>query len=238
MRVSFLLQGFSASPDQRHRLNDLDPTFQAHFKSFRVQVGDRFSIFNGEGIRYTATLETEKIILVLTLDSLPKLTPSITLGLCVPMGSALEDSVGLAAECGVNEIYLLRSQFVQIPKAKQINFSRLEKIIHQSAQQAQLAWLPKLGHEILDLSTFLSQQTNSRLILCDETAGMAPMSATDRLEATKSFTVFIGPEGGWGPDDRRTLKGLALMGLGPTLLRVPTAVAAAVLRLRQTAVLA
>jgi 16S rRNA (uracil1498-N3)-methyltransferase len=66
-----------------------------------------------------------------------------------------------------------------------------------------------------------------RIMFCDEGRAGAPVGLPD---ASGPWAILIGPEGGFSPDERARLQGLACahpVALGPRILRADTAAVAA-----------
>ncbi len=105
---------------------------------------------------------------------------------------------------------------------------RWRKIARESAQQSRRARLPEIAEPVQFASALDS--AGFRIFL-DEQPGAPPLLPLllARAAETDLVSLLIGPEGGWTEDERaRALAaGWSAAGLGPTVLRAETAVAAA-----------
>jgi len=105
---------------------------------------------------------------------------------------------------------------------------RWRKIARESAQQSRRARLPEIASPVAFGAALSAPGLR---ILLDEQPGARPLLPLllARAAETNLVSLLIGPEGGWTDGERaRALgAGWASAGLGPTVLRAETAVAAA-----------
>ena len=129
-----------------------------------------------------------------------------------------------ATELGVDDIWLLTSEFAQVGEDRaNTRMTHWHKILVGAAEQSRRAYLPKL-HPAVPVGQFLLTETTSARILLQP--GSPPLP---RDLAREETTLIVGPEGGWAPSelDAAASHGIALHGLGNLTLRAETAPTAA-----------
>lgn len=97
---------------------------------------------------------------------------------------------------------------------------RLRSIVRESAEQSFRAVLPTLA-----FAPSLSSLLDHDSIVLSEVEGVQA-SLRDRIKGRTKATLVIGPEGGWSPREVEVI-GTRATSLGPRVLRVDTAAAAA-----------
>ena len=208
----------------------------------RLKIGDSLLVFNGvDGEWRCVIAEVLKKGVVLKAEEQvrPQSSgPDLELLISVVKKSALEFAVEKATELGVRRIRLVATHRTQV---SHVRMDRLDAIAIEAAEQTGRVDVPmidepvKLG-ELLD-----GWEAGRRLMFCDETGG-APATTALR-EASPStasrspspmggmpWSVLIGPEGGFSPEERERLRALPLttaVSLGPRILRADTAAIAA-----------
>lgn len=107
--------------------------------------------------------------------------------------------------------------------------SRWEAIVESAAEQSHRGGIPSVTGPVT-LSSALEDVSDGRLLALDPTASVPLAQAIDR---STSYTIAVGPEGGWTDEERSTLRarGALSVNLGPRILRARLApiVAAAIL---------
>lgn len=122
-------------------------------------------------------------------------------------------------ELGVSHIIPIISERSE---KKNLNIERLEKIIIEASEQSGRGTIPIL-HEIMDLKSSLINFTHIKSIAWD--IDSAKFVSQDIVDSTGAY---IGPEGGWSPQERELFKqhAVKIRSLGPQILRAETAVVA------------
>ena len=121
--------------------------------------------------------------------------------------------------------------------AETVRGDRLRAISTEAAEQTERLDVPEV-REPLPLTKLLDGWDAGRRIVFADEAGDAPpllevLSATVKRGVTgedKALALLTGPEGGFDPEERRLLRGLAFVtpvSLGPRILRAETAAVAA-----------
>lgn len=189
-------------------------------KVLRLGAGERVALFNGRDGLWEATLgekaRTAEVLRCLKPQPAPALPP-FALALCVPKREAWESALRQATEMGVDEIFPLLSARC-VPT--RLNEDRARELVREAAEQCERLTLPMV-HPMAKLADWLA-------------ARHAPVAwAYERLEGAFSpptaRCLLVGPEGGFDPAEVALLRGHAAvepLDLGPTILRVDTAVVA------------
>ena len=214
------------------RESDLAQDHQKHLRALRPDIDEKISFLNFLGKAAVYRVSSTRPLELFYLESFQKEESKIKthLYLAAPLGPALEQSVEQATETGYDVIHFLRSKHVQYPKGKELNFSRLKRIIEASCLQCGRFFAPELKDEMIDLSAALKESQKDLCVFADETsAGVVWGSGKSlSLKVQNKLSIFIGPEGGWAEDERRALRDQStVFSLGPHILRVPTAVVSA-----------
>ena len=142
-----------------------------------------------------------------------------------------------ATELGVAEITPLaaaRSEKALVAAAAK-RASRWQKILTEAAQQSRQLRAPVLHSATRSAEAFrsaagASERGSAALLFFSEFAGAPPLrSVLQNHPTARRAVIAIGPEGGWTEEERSSALdcGFAEAGLGPTILRTETAVAAA-----------
>jgi len=180
--------------------------------------------------------------------------PAITVAFALMKGDRLDWVVQKLTELGVDRIIPMTTQrvIVRWDEARADRaVHRLRSVARAAAMQSRRVWLPRVDG-VRSFSDLATEAAADRAT--EAAADRATESAAGRDEGGEaeggpavlgpavlgpavlavpgggSFgldrpTVLIGPEGGWSPDEVSC--GLPTVGLGPTILRVETAAAAA-----------
>ena len=208
----------------------------------RQGVGDVVSLFNGRDGEWRAvvTLVSKKGcgLRVEARTRAQAFTPDLDLIIALVKRPRLEIIVEKAVELGVRRI---RPALTARTNAGHCNVARLQAIAVEAAEQTGRLDVPQvMAPEKLERITQAWEQGRS-LVYCDE-AGDDPAApwggeagrARPMLQALSSgaaaihapWAILIGPEGGFSPQERLGLRGLAFVTpvtLGPRILRADTA---------------
>ena len=205
----------------------------------RLQVADELLLFNGrDGEWLSRVVEAGKRRCRLAVERLTRpqtVGPDLDLLVALVKRNRLETIVEKATELGARRIRLLITRRTQ---ADHTNVSRLQAIATEAAEQTGRLDVPEVL-EPIKLDRMLDDWDNGRrLMFCDE-AGDDPDApwgggegrARPALEALEGqargpWALLIGPEGGFAPEERARLRGLAHVTpvtLGPRILRADTA---------------
>jgi len=202
-------------------------------KVLRLGIGDRVTLFDGEGKEYPACIERLSSDEVsFTLIEEPTLTPKesslrIILGVALLKSSKFEWLLQKITELGVSEILPLYSRHV-VPRWEggqiRTRVDRWEKIVSEAAKQCGRAKIPKI-HEPRSFEETLAiefdEATKIFLWEREETKNLKDALAT----FSSVVFVLVGPEGGFSEDEaiRAQEAGFRPVRLGPRILRAETA---------------
>jgi 16S rRNA (uracil1498-N3)-methyltransferase len=162
------------------------------------------------------------------LEGLEELPPSpppagcrtLLLGLCKP--TAWETSLRMATELGVQRVLPLLCERSSVRK---LRLERWQRVITAACEQSGRRWLPDLEALLpFDSAIALPSLPGQRLVL-QPGSHAQPVIQHD-------MALLVGPEGGLTDKElqQATQAGFVPAGLGPHVLRVDTAVAAALAR--------
>lgn len=193
---------------------DLDDDDRHHLERvLRLAPGDRLSVADGDGrwryCRFGPTLEPDGDIVA------DAQAPSVGVAFAIMKGDRPEWTVQKLTELGVDLIvpfHAERSVVRWSGDKAQRNETRLRRIAREAAMQSRRSRLP----DVAAVSSFAEVARRPGALLADP-GGRSP--------AVGDALVLVGPEGGWGDDERAA--GLSTVGLGPTVLRAETAAVAA-----------
>ncbi|MFT6068797.1 MAG: 16S rRNA (uracil1498-N3)-methyltransferase [Bacteriovoracaceae bacterium] len=195
-----------------------------HLKSaLRVKTGDNVLAIDGFGKRrLTTVLEVGKKKLSLgqgQIEQYPRLS-NIDILLSPPKRDALNDSLRMACELGVRNIYLFPTEYTQ---NKKLDLERMKKVLHSAVVQSNNLYVPGL-YIIKSLSEIETQYQSVRAFHLSNESEEASSIKEDLLLA-------IGPEGGFSKGDishfKETYPELETVMLRTPILRTPTALCAA-----------
>jgi 16S rRNA (uracil1498-N3)-methyltransferase len=199
----------------------------------RVRVGERITAADGAG-QWRAYEVREVAPGALVLAALepvrtePVLEPRIGLALALVKGG-LDHVVARCTELGVDRIEPVRTHRTVVrwdPAKAAAAVDRLGVIAREAAAQCRRARLP----EIRPLTDLAALGDRPGLLLADRTgrrAGALPPPGSD------GWTVLVGPEGGFDPDELRSLPATTpRLAVGPYVLRAETAPIAVLAALR------
>ncbi len=187
----------------------------------RLKTGDQVLLCDGQGqeaLVQISDLRKDEIVAEIVKISENNNEPAteVTLYCSLLKRENFEWVCQKATEIGVSRIVpLLSARTVKL----QLNRSRIEKIIKEAAEQSGRGKLPVL-EEPLEFPAALEDAKNNDANFFFDASGAALEKKT-----VKSIGVFIGPEGGWEPEEiaLATENGFTLASLGPTTLRGETA---------------
>ncbi|MFN4295414.1 MAG: 16S rRNA (uracil(1498)-N(3))-methyltransferase [Brevundimonas sp.] len=206
----------------------------------RLKGGDDLLVFNGRDGEWRATVaEVLKRGCVLKAEEQVRpqsFGPDLDLILAVVKKARVETVVEKAAELGARRVRLTLTRYTN---AERLRMDRLDTIAEEAAEQTGRLDVPEI-HDPLKLDALLDGWPEGRqLMFCDERGGPPAMEAlrdgSTPSTATRSpstggggepWSILIGPEGGFSPDERERLLSLPFatpVSLGPRVLRADTA---------------
>ena len=193
-----------------------------------VQVGD------GAGTTVAGVLRDDAIELADTPVHTPRARPRLRVVHALPKGRKLDEVVRTLTELGVDRITPVSSarSVVRLEGAKADRARQRWRAVARSAvTQSRRAWLPDIDAPA-DLDRWLAGVDHLDGVVAHVGARaslrsvMAPFART--AGEVVELCLAVGPEGGWTDEeaDALAVAGLAVVGLGPTVLRTEHAASA------------
>jgi len=194
-------------------------------KVLRLGAGALIVLLAGDGRVFRATFTGQEAELTEAEKVETEATKRVTLAQALPKPDKLDEVIRMGTEMGVSRFVLFPSErsVVKWDRAKvEDRLRRLRAIAREAAEVSFRTHIPEII--LIGSLTDLLQGTPDSLVLSEfENVGS---HLRDGVSANE-LTIVIGPEGGWAPREV-TLIGDRAVTLGPRVLRVDTAAAAAV----------
>jgi len=194
-------------------------------KVLRKSTGDLLMITNGEGWMFEAEviIPNHNKCVVSILKSTFEAPRPYTIHLAVAptkMNDRYEWFIEKATEIGVDKITPI---ICQNSERKIIKTERFEKILQSAMKQSLQSYLPSLAPPI-SFSEFIKMPQEGATFIAHCEDGKK-LKFKDQIEAKKSITILIGPEGDFSPKEiELALKHQYIpVSLGATRLRTETA---------------
>jgi 16S rRNA (uracil1498-N3)-methyltransferase len=194
-------------------------------KVLRKSTGDLLMITNGEGWMFEAEviIPNHNKCVVSILKSTFEAPRTYTIHLAVAptkMNDRYEWFIEKATEIGVDKITPI---ICQNSERKIIKTERFEKILQSAMKQSLQSYLPSLAPPI-SFSEFIKMPQEGATFIAHCEDGKK-LKFKDQIEAKKSITILIGPEGDFSPKEiELALKHQYIpVSLGATRLRTETA---------------
>ena len=225
-------------------LNEESPVLPAdaakHLKVLRPKSGEEIELFDGKGRFRVFQVPGSKfqdgggLVAVSPTCHVKPETCNLTLFACVTKGSRWDWTIEKATELGVTRIVPVISDrtIVRIPKAERAaKRERWLRIAEDAARQSDAKWLPEIC-EAVDFKDALALVRETTCFVGALTnPPPAPLLAAveEKVKAKgegeqRNFSVFIGPEGDFTPEELKALMEIATpTSFGPTILRAETA---------------
>ena len=194
----------------------------------RLRTGERVTLGDGSGAwRAYEVVESARGRLTLAavggIRCEPRRGPRIAVALALRKGG-LEQVSARLTELGVERIEPVRTarSVVHLGGDRAAGtVARLRGVVREAAMQCRRATVPEV-RAVADVAALASR---ADLVVVER--GGAP-AARLGPPATGTWTLLVGPEGGFAPEDLEGLRPCAHLGLGPHVLRAETAPVAAV----------
>ncbi|CTQ49790.1 16S rRNA (uracil(1498)-N(3))-methyltransferase [Jannaschia donghaensis] len=216
---------------------------QGHYLSgvMRLSTGDTLTVFDGTSGAFRATIRAASKRggeLQIDAQTAPQRDPPDVWLCFAPIKKARTDFiVEKATELGAARIRPVATAYTNSERIRQ---DRLQAHALEAAEQCGGTYVPPVD-DIVTLKSLLADWPADRaLIFCDETLSDDPdwsEPGAPRPLPPAPAAILIGPEGGFSPEERATLRthpNTHAIALGPRILRADTAAVAA-LTLWQTA---
>ncbi len=217
---------YTSTPITLKKFDITDRDMIHQWKSvFRYNVGSQVILFDGSGVDYLCMI-TSLRNLGATLEVIENKEVGMNRNnvyLC--MALVKKDNFELIAqkvtEIGVTHIVPI---LCERSEKRKLNMDRLNKIILESSEQSGRGDIPTI-HEVMKIEEVFKKGIlpQEKIVLHPE--GDALKKYLSGLHETKSFAVFVGPEGGFSPKEIELLKSynVPAISLGSQILRAETA---------------
>ncbi len=207
----------------------------SHLKVLRPKAGEEIELFDGCGAwriyAYAGGKDTASPLkAVSTIASVAASRVQLTLFACVTKGSRWDWTIEKATELGITRIVPVISDrtIVRLSAAERVaKRVRWQRIAEDAARQSDAKWLPEIQAAI-DFKDVLPLVKETTCFIGALTSPPSP-SLMDAIRAadthlSSSYSVFIGPEGDFTPEELSALMKIATpTSFGPTILRAETA---------------
>ena len=200
-------------------------------RTLRLRVGEKLEIATPLGVFLSELTEISKgqkeakvkAVNLQTVSHEPEIYIRLFQGL--PKGQKLDLVVQKAVEIGISEmipVELSRS-VAKLPKNDKL--SRYQKIAKETAQQAKRDIVPIVREAITFFEAEKFFGKDDIILVPYEEERVVSVKVLREIEKPKVVNLFIGPEGGFSPDEISTLKALGakIFSLGNRILRTETA---------------
>jgi 16S rRNA (uracil1498-N3)-methyltransferase len=213
----------------------LDSTDVVHQirKVFRLKKGDLLIIFDGSGSDYTCGIEDfrdETIVLGVREASKSRFMPEreVYLYAALVKKDTFEWIVEKATELGVTKIIPIIAERTE---KKAVNDERLKKIVIEASEQSGRGSVPKielvigLKEALIELQEKKEDESIKSIAFHTDAELFRESDLGSEVEP---LAVFIGPEGGWSPDEIALFNQnkIPVKSIGTQVLRAETAVVA------------
>ena len=211
---------------------ELDERARKHaYKVLRLSPGARVLLFDGEGHEAPAILGERGSCRVeeVRVHTLPG--PVVHLLLAVPKGPAADDAVRMATELGVASVHFVHTRRAVPKEATDAKLARWERIALEAVRQCERPTTPRIVAPVeLREALALPKEDDERFF-----AWARSDEPVLREGSAAARWVAVGPEGGFTDEEVASLRaaGFVEISLAATILRVSTAVAAALTLLRR-----
>ena len=212
------------TPEQSHYLKNV----------MRTAPGDSVRLFNGrdgEWLARVESLDRKSAALAVTAQT-RRQEPEPDLWLCfAPVKKARIDFIAQkASELGVSALQPVLTRHTQVAR---VNAARLRANAVEAAEQCARLTVPAVFPAVKLDALMTGWPAERHILLLDETQTGIPIVDTLRRRGDtrgRPWAVFVGPEGGYAPEELDLLRGfpnVTPVGLGGRLLRADTAAIAA-----------
>jgi 16S rRNA (uracil1498-N3)-methyltransferase len=191
----------------------------------RLEVGERVTLFNGDGKAYGALIESiRKRSVRLCVERIE--TPETELGFrleiasALPKGDRLDYLIEKLTELGVTDFVPLQTAR-GIVQPKEPRLEKLRRAVIESSKQCGRNVLMRVQAPVMWADYCLRPSLPQRRFVAHPGAGRL----FEKLATAGDIAFAVGPEGGFRDDEVKAARqaGWGVVSLGPRILRVETA---------------
>ncbi len=198
-----------------------------HLKVLRPEEGERIELFDGAGRWREFVFASGRLAPSGSVMSAPPPAP-LTLFACVTKGSRWDWTVEKATELGATRIVPVISArtIVRIPSGeREAKRERWLRVAQDAARQSDAKWVPEVVCPVdFGESLALVRETKCFVGALVEPAPCDLLTALFKSKSDKPFSLFIGPEGDFTPEELAALTSAAEpVTFGEAILRAETA---------------
>ncbi len=214
----------------------LDPGESHHAADvLRLGVGDRVTVFNGEGAEATteiAAVARDRVELrTMQVSKGEPLRCAITLGQAIPKGKTIELIIEKATELGATAVVPLLSERTVVhcsaeeaAKKKQ----KWQRVAVEACKQCGQNWLPSVAAPLPPKEFFNARHAFDLMLIASlqpDALHLKSILAERAGPPPRSVLILVGPEGDFTPAEMSLAKsrGCRPVTLGPIILRTETA---------------
>jgi 16S rRNA (uracil1498-N3)-methyltransferase len=202
---------------------------QSHYLAqvMRQGVGDAVALFNGRDGEWLCaiTVVTRRAVgLRAEAQVRPQaMGPNLDLIVAMVKRGRVETIVEKAAELGARRVRLVLTERTNADRAR---VERLTAIATEAAEQTGRLDVPEVFEPVKLAKLIDDWEEGRRLLFCDEAGDARLIPQALQGQPAGPWAILIGPEGGFSPKERETLRALPYAvpaTLGPRILRADTA---------------
>lgn len=216
------------SPDIATSLTLPEEEARHCIKVLRHSIGDRISVMDGKGNRYTCVLQSDNprnaIVEIVSLTKISNNWDAYITVIVAPTKNIdrMEWMTEKLTEIGIDRIIPIKCEHSE---RKDIKTDRLKRIAVSAAKQSLKAFVPEIT-EILPLKEALTKYDAEKKFVgyCDSSIERIPL-AKELNKGIKSVNIMIGPEGDFSPEEIKAIidSGYVPVTFGDNRLRTETA---------------
>jgi 16S rRNA (uracil1498-N3)-methyltransferase len=208
------------SPEESHHLT----------RVLRLHAGDRVVVFDGRGHEWDARVGARhdtRVELDIIGPRVAVAEPPVEVVLAIGLlrGTQMDAVVRDATALGAQVIAPVVSRHVDVPRRADNDraLERWRRVALESAKQCRRAFVPEIRPVEPFADVIANGGAETTRIVCVEPRLAAGHDLGERPDM--HVTLFVGPEGGWAPEERSAFAaaGAHLLSLGPRTLRAELA---------------
>lgn len=221
----------STSPVLSDMLVELEKEESHHAaKVLRLRVGEAVGLFDGNGVTAQGVIEKLGSRVAVRLSSVLRVAvpvPRIDVAVALPKGARADVMIEQLSQLGCDSIIPLRTRR-SIVDPRETKLDRFARAAIESAKQCGRAHVMTIATPVNFGPALWKSPHDLRLIASPGGASHEALNA--RLLGAKNVLILIGPEGGWAEEELKDANdaGCEAWSLGPHVMRIETAAAAAV----------